>query len=263
MLQLWPWQTYSFKWAWLSPVSIPNTMHVTVIKCYRQTLYSKGVGEYLNIAFVCTQQDFIVHAAAAQLTTRIFSESITESKLERRNVYLCWLGVGWRSKMMCCAVNVLCNCLFLKVTRLSHSWCHWISWTKINCFCTTRMRVNHPQNVDQKCISRQWPSSATRKMTLAVARAKGAASAKQQWVGMNITWGRGRRKWGYCCIFVEIGPGPKNIPIYSILRLLWSVQCNLYFINLFLPSRTSIVELLLVLLVLVDCRLPFRRTINS
>lgn len=34
------------------------------------------------------------------------------------------------------------------------------------------MRVNHPQNVDQKCISRQWPSSATRKITLAVARAK-------------------------------------------------------------------------------------------
>lgn len=87
MLQLWPWQAYSFKWAWLSPVSIPNTMHVTVIKCYRQTLYSNGVGEYLNIAFVCTQQDFIVHAAAAQLKTRIFSESSTESELERMYVY--------------------------------------------------------------------------------------------------------------------------------------------------------------------------------
>lgn len=105
MLQLWPWQAYSFKWAWLSPVSIPNTMHVTVIKCYGQTLYSNGVGEYfLNIAFVCTQQDFIVHAAAAQLTTRIFSESITESKLERMYVYfvLAWSRVAqWNDVLRC------------------------------------------------------------------------------------------------------------------------------------------------------------------
>lgn len=50
-------------------------MHVTVIKCYGQTLYSNRVGEYLNIAFVCTQQDFIVHAAA-QLTARILEDTL-------------------------------------------------------------------------------------------------------------------------------------------------------------------------------------------
>lgn len=79
-------------------------MHVTVIKCYGQTLYSNGVGEYLNIAFVCTQQDFIVHAAAAQLTTRIFSESITESKLERMYVYfvLVWSRVAQLNDVLRC-----------------------------------------------------------------------------------------------------------------------------------------------------------------
>lgn len=82
------------------------------------------------------------------------------------------------------------------------------------------MRVNHPQNVDQKCISRQWPSSAARKMTLAVARAKGAASAKQQWVGMNITWGRGRRNGVTAAFCWNRSRSKKHSNIYSILRLL-------------------------------------------
>lgn len=164
--------------------------------------------------------------------------------------------------MMGCAVNVLCNSLFLKSYQIES---FMVLLNDLNSIKIVSVPLDAGQSPPECRPEMHFQAMTQFRYEEDDSRCGQSqrSSISKTTVGRDEHYvGEGKKKWGYCCIFVEIGPGPKNIPIYFRFIAYFGLF-NAIYNYLFLPSRTSIVELLLVLLVLVDCRLPFRRTINS